>query len=384
MSAPSSTDGPAGSPLRLAVEDAGSREAWEAAAAGVLRRSRRLGQEDPDSAVWDVLTRSTLDGFGVRPLGTAQDVADLPAHGEPGLPPFTRGSGVSSALEGWDIRTPVLAPDPATAREEALVDLDNGATSLWLQLVPGGLAAGDLATVLDGVLLDLAPVALEAPLDPVGAAEALVAVLDDRGTDPHPGTNLGGDPLGQLLRRLALDGEEGEVSDDGVVGRLAGLARGTGVRALVVDATAAHDLGASDGQELGWSLAVGAAYLRQLVAAGVDVDTAAGLVDFRYAVTDEQLTSIAKLRAARRVWHRVCQASGVAVEARGQRQHAVTSRPMMARVDPWVNILRTTVAAFAAGAGGAAAVTVLPFDAPLGVPAELGRRVARNVSSLLV
>ena len=61
-----------------------------------------------------------------------------------------------------------------------------------------------------------------------------------------------------------------------------------------------------------------------------------------------------------------------------QRQHAVTSRPMMSKYDPWVNMLRTTVAAFAAGVGGADSVTVLPFDSPLGRPDAFGRRIARN------
>jgi methylmalonyl-CoA mutase len=57
---------------------------------------------------------------------------------------------------------------------------------------------------------------------------------------------------------------------------------------------------------------------------------------------------------------------------------------MLTKYDPWVNLLRTTVAAFAAGVGGADAVTVLPFDTRLGVPDALGRRMARNISSLLV
>jgi methylmalonyl-CoA mutase len=105
-------------------------------------------------------------------------------------------------------------------------------------------------------------------------------------------------------------------------------------------------------------------------------------VEFRYAATDEQFPTIAKLRAARRLWARVLELSE-AVE-RTQRQHVVTSRPMMSKYDPWVNMLRTTVAAFAAGVGGADAVTVLPFDSTLGVPDAFGRRIARNTSSLLI
>jgi methylmalonyl-CoA mutase len=72
------------------------------------------------------------------------------------------------------------------------------------------------------------------------------------------------------------------------------------------------------------------------------------------------------------------------MEHRGMRLHAVTSRPMMSKYDPWVNMLRTTVAAFAAGVGGADSVTVLPFDSPLGRPDAFGRRIARNTSHLLI
>ena len=57
---------------------------------------------------------------------------------------------------------------------------------------------------------------------------------------------------------------------------------------------------------------------------------------------------------------------------------------MMSKYDPWVNMLRTTVAAFAATVGGADAVTVQPFDRPLGRPDAFGRRVARNQMALLV
>ena len=153
---------------------------------------------------------------------------------------------------------------------------------------------------------------------------------------------------------------------------------------VVVDATAVHDRGASDAQELGYALAVGA---RVPARADRRRDRRStrppGCVEFRYAATDEQFPTIAKLRAARRLWARVLELSGGRA-AGEQRQHAVTSRPMMSKYDPWVNMLRTTVAAFAAGVGGADAVTVLPFDSPLGRPDAFGRRIARNTSSLLI
>jgi methylmalonyl-CoA mutase len=66
------------------------------------------------------------------------------------------------------------------------------------------------------------------------------------------------------------------------------------------------------------------------------------------------------------------------------RQHVVTSWPMMTRHDPWSNMLRTTLACFGACVGGADVVTVRPFDAALGRPDALARRIARNTPALLL
>ena len=367
----------------LAGGEPHSREAWEKAAADVLRKTGRMREGDSDALVWSKLTRTTLDGIEISPLGTPLLVADVPEPGEPGLAPFTRGSVAGRPDEGWDVRAHVADPDAAKSAQDVLTDLENGVTSLWVQLGPAGVAVRDLPTVLEHVLLDLAPVVLDAPADPVGTAKAFAGLLDAKGVDPAPGTSLGGDPLGAAVRHAANPAHPEAADLESTVRELAGLAQERGTYALTVDATAVHDLGATDAQELGYSLAVGAAYLRLLTATGVDVETAAGLLEFRYAATDEQFPTIAKLRAARRLWHRVLDLSG-APGAAGQVQHAVTSRPMMTKYDPWVNMLRTTVAAFAAGVGGASSITVLPFDSALGLPDTLARRNARNTSSLLI
>ncbi|NYG55104.1 methylmalonyl-CoA mutase family protein [Nocardioides perillae] len=384
---------PAQGSLALASpEDTAGRAEWEAATAAVLRKARRLRDDEPDTAVWERLTRTTLDGLAVAPIGTPEHVVDLPPVGAPGAAPFTRGRLPGRPEGGWDVRTVVGGQDAEALNELALLDLENGATSLWVE-VGGPLAAADLPALLDGVFLDLAPVVLEAPADPLGAARALVAHLADLGVTPAEGTNLGVDPVGVALRGVRSpdsppDSPPGSLpsADDvaRVVTEAAELARSAGTLALVVDGTALHDRGASDAQELGYVLALGAAYLRGLTAAGLDVDDALGLLEFRLAATDEQFPTIAKLRAARQAWSRVAELSGASPEAGGMRQHVVTSRPMMSRYDPWVNMLRTTVAAFAAGVGGADSLTVVPFDEPLGVPEALGRRNARNTSSLLI
>jgi len=329
--------------LRLAAPgDTADRADWERAAADVLRKARRLSDDDPDAAVWAALTQTTYDGVEIPPLGT----------------PGPHGAVRPRRAGAWDVRTLNRGDNAA-----AIQDLENGATSLWLTLG----ADHDIAAALEGVRLDLAPVVLSAPGHQLAAARSFVDLLTRSDGTPHRATNLGGDPL-------AEDGADALA--------VAGLARELGVRGLVVDATVVHDLGASDAQEVGYSLAVGAHLLRLLTEHGFDVDGATGLTEFRYAATDEQFPTIAKLRAARRCWARVLALSDAG--SLPQRQHVVTSHPMLSAYDPWVNMLRGTVAAFAAGVGGADAVTVVPFDSPLGEPDAFGRRIARNVSSLLI
>jgi methylmalonyl-CoA mutase len=362
-------------PLSTGLEH--TQDEWETATAAVLRKSRRLAEDADDGDVWATLATTTLDGISVSPLGTPALSADLGDGGLPGQAPFTRGASATRELDGWDVRAWFTDPDVERTARDVVTDLENGVNSLWISAGTGGVPIDALATVLEPVFVDLAAVTLDAPFEPLEAARALAAVIADKGVTAAAGTSLGADPIGAAFRG------RGDADLDTAV-EIARLALPLGVRGLTVDATAVHDAGATDVQELAYSLATGAQYLRVLVEAGLTVDEAAGLIDFRYAATDEQFPTIAKLRAARRLWGRVAELSGVTTAAAGQLQHAVTSRPMMATYDPYVNMLRTTVAAFAAGVGGAAAVTVLPFDEPLGLPEPFSRRIARNTSSLLI
>ena len=378
----------------------GDEASWAAAAAAVLRKSGRLSADTPDSDAWEALARTTVEGLTVPPLGTPARSVGLPTAAAltaaPGQAPFLRGPVEPAGIAGgWDIRSLIADPDADAANRAALADLDGGASSLWVRLGEGGPDPDQLPAVLDGVHLDMAPVVLQGahPDTDLAAARALADLVRNRRVSLHPDGNVGADPIGRVadaglagqgIARAAgtPDSHAATVFRD--LPETLSLAQECGVRALVVDGTVAHDAGAGDAGELGYTIAAGVAYLRALCAAGVDVDAACGLIEFRYAATDDQFTTIAKLRAARLAWHRVAEISGASPPSRAQRQHAVTSRAMLSRYDPWVNLLRTTVAAFAAGVGGARAVTVLPFDSALGIPDGFGRRMARNISALLL
>ena len=363
MSAPSD-------PLPLAAEfPPATRDQWIELVTGVLGRSGRPDDTDPVAA----LSSTTYDGISVLPLYSAAD-APAPAVGTPGSTPYVRGATADGpTVTGWDVRQRHADPEPARLRAGLLADLGAGVTSVWLVLGEAGLPVADLPAALEGVYVELAPVALDAGVQTAAAAEAYLRLVGERGLDPaEVRGSLGADPVGLRARTGA--------SAD--LGLLRPRPDHPNLRVATVDATIYHDAGASDATELAVATAVGVAYLRALTDAGLDIESALDAVEFRFAVTADQFASIAKLRAARRVWDRV--ASLCAAEpARGQRQHAVTSAAMMTRRDPWVNMLRTTVACFAAAVGGADAITVLPFDAALGLPDDLARRIARNTQSIL-
>jgi methylmalonyl-CoA mutase len=351
---------------------AADRDRWRELVKDVLRKSGAATDDTPPADVESLIATTTYDDIRVAPLYTAEDSGP----GRPGLAPHFRLSGEGvRALAGWDVRQRHAHPDPAATREAVRTDLENGATSVWLTLGPAGLPVSGLAEALADVRLGHAPVVLDAGEETEAAAGALLALAADRGVTPTG--NLGADPLGLAARSGRAVPMEGAValgvrSADGH----------PGLRAITVDATVHHDAGGSDAQELGCSVAAGVAYLRALTEAGLTVDQALGQLEFRYAATADQFLTIAKLRAARRLWARVAQVSGGS--SHGQWQHAVTSSAMMTARDPWVNMLRTTIAAFAAGVGGADSVTVQPFDARLGLPDDFSRRIARNTQSLLL
>ncbi|MEE1795680.1 methylmalonyl-CoA mutase family protein [Streptomyces sp. BE308] len=353
-----------------------SHDQWQSLVEGVLRKS---GKEVSGAAAEEALSTTLEDGLTTRPLYTSHDTS--PDTGFPGFAPFTRGSRAEgTAAAGWDVRQRHALPDPARLNEAVLGDLENGVTSLWLTVgAPTGIPVSGLARALDGVYLDLAPVALDAPTEFDSAVRELLRLYEERGVPKAAARgSLGADPLG----RAAVTGAEPDLTAAvhwaGVCDR-----EYPGLRAMGVDALPYHGAGGSAAEELGLSLATGVAYLRALTGAGMSVEAACAQLEFRYAATADQFLTIAKLRAARRLWARVAEACGAA-GAGAQRQHAVTSPVMMTRRDPWVNMLRTTLAALAAGVGGADAVTVLPFDHALGLPDAFARRIARNTSTILM
>ena len=193
---------------------------------------------------------------------------------------------------------------------------------------------------------------------------------------------MGADPLTATLSdRPAPPIEE-------VISMAAKVADDHGVRAITVDGPAFHNLGANATWELAGSIAAAVSYLRVLTESGLPVAKALSQISFRLAADDDQFLTIAKVRALRRLWARVAEVVGEP-DGGAAVVHAETSLPMMTQRDPWVNMLRTTLAAFGAGVGGADTVLVFPFDVAIeggfpGMATSFARRMARNIQLLLL
>ena len=363
---------------------------WQTNVAGVLAKSTRKAVEDLPAEPERLLDSPTYDGFPVRPLYTSLDGLAEPAL--PGHWPFTRGGDAHrDVLAGWKVAEPfpiagdVDVADVRVVNGAILLALTDGTSALEVRVGTGGVPVDQLDRVFEGVFLDLVPVILDAGTDVAGAADQLLTLVQPFDADQRArlSIDLGADPLTAPLSGRAAATEADVVATAAKLTEYAG-----GVRAVTVDAAALHNLGASASLELAGAIAAGVAYLRLLTESGLSVADALRQISFRFAADDDQFATIAKLRAARRLWARVAEVAG-APDAGAATIHAVTSKAMMSQRDPWVNMLRTTLAAFAAGVGGADTVLVETFDAAIdgglpGTAVTFSRRMARNTQLLLL
>lgn len=321
----------------------------------------------------DALVKHTADGLSIQPLYTADTAPDV-----------VRDLSARDADRPWDLRMRVAHADPRQAAAEGLKDLEGGAASLLLAIDPAGQvgvavgSAEDLAKALDGVMLDLAPVALDAGYLGPRAADWLGTLAK---AAPNAPLAFHMDPLTTFAETGASPGpiESHIISAATVAARLAT----TYSKASLFLATgrAAHESGGSNTEELAVMTASALAYAKAMVRAGLTMDEAFRRIVLGVSLDGEYFTGIAKVRAARALWARVTQACGVTVPARVEVR---SSNRMLARADAWTNLLRLTSAGFAAAVGGADVVVLGAFTDAIGLPTAFARRQARNTQLVLM
>jgi methylmalonyl-CoA mutase len=315
------------------------------------------------SPVGSLLAR-TLDGLDIEPLygpGPSPRNAPLPR--------------VASDDAAWDIRAPIDHADPAAANALALEALEGGASSL---LIDAPASEEALARTLAGVVMESAPVALDAGFGGPAAARWLAAAAKG---SPAARLALHLDPLGAFAVAGASPGPI-EAHLELAARTAAELAPAFPDASLfLASGRSVHEAGGRAGLELAVMAGAAIAYAKALASAGLPIEQALAGIVLGVAIDGDVLTSIARLRAAREIWRRITAACGSPMPARIE---ARASRRMLTAMDPWTNLLRLTAAGFAGAVGGADAIVLSTFTDALGRPGERARRLARNTQLILM
>ena len=185
-----------------------TQEQWHKEVLKVLNRGRPEGKQLNLEKGMARLEPTTVDGVKIEPMYTRQDAPeDL---GAPGVPPFTRGTTIrTGAIDSWDVRALHEDPDVAFTRKAILTDLERGVTSIWLRVGDDAIAASDVDSVLEGVLLNLAKIEVSSRDDQAAAADALLAAIEKSDAKKDEiSFNLGIDPIGSA----AINGGEPDLS----------------------------------------------------------------------------------------------------------------------------------------------------------------------------
>lgn len=369
---------------------------------------RKLVEAELKGAPFDKkMFTATYEGITLKPIYRREDIANLPhVNSLPGFAPFVRGGSASGYVkESWDVSQEIAVASPTEFNFAARNSIGRGLNALNMVLdratrngldpdwaAPedvgfGGLSIAtldDLNRALDGVLLDKTSLFVRSGASALPFAALLVALARKRKTSLatlHGCIEM--DPLGVLAHEGKLP-----QSLDGAYREMAALTEWAAKNApqlqtLCVHSRAWHEAGGSAVQELAYTLASGVEYLRQLAKLGLDVNTTAPRLRFAVTVGTNFFLEIAKLRALRMLWSRAVAAAGGNETAQKISLHVRTSQWNKSVVDPYNNLLRATVEAFAGVLGGCDSMQVGAFDEVVRPPDDFSLRVARNTQLVL-
>jgi methylmalonyl-CoA mutase len=343
------------------------RERWLALVA------KALGEKSFE----DTLVSHTSDGIRVEPLSERAT----------GSQPCLR----ANPKQPWIVCQRIDDPDVERARVQIAEDLAQGATGLSLVFegAPNAFGYGlpanaqTLERVLEGVSLNQVHLRIDVHPSSRAMADWLVAVLTRRRADPSRlSLSFGIDPAAIFAGtgRLRMSIEALQASMPQSLAHF--FALGVPGILLEADGRVPHNAGATEAQELGFMLAAAVSHLRLFEQARQALIYAAPHIGFALSVDQDQFLSMAKIRALRRLWSRVQDACSIPPSE--AIIHAETSYRMMSAADAETNILRTTVACFAAAVGGADSIAILPHTIAHGLPAGFARRIARNTQTIMV
>ena len=371
----------------------------------------------PTKADWDAAAHKevkgkdlgwrTPEGIEVRPLYTAEDIAGLDP-GLPGFAPFTRGPYASMyAGRPWTIRQYAgfstaeesnafyrrnlaagqkglsVAFDLATHRgydsDHPRVTGDVGKAGVAIDTL------ADMAVLFDGIPLDQMSVSMTMNGAVLPVMAFYIVAAEEQGVSQE---QLTGTIQNDILKEFAVrntyiypPAPSMRIVADIIEYCSANMPK---FNSISISGYHMHEAGATAVQELAFTLADGMDYVRAARAKGLDVDAFAPRLSFFFGIGMNFFMEVAKLRAARLLWHRIMDAFGAKSEkSKMLRTHCQTSGVSLTEQDPYNNIVRTTIEAMAAVLGGTQSLHTNSFDEAVALPTDFSARIARNTQLVL-
>jgi methylmalonyl-CoA mutase len=353
------------------------------------------------------LTWQTPEGIAVKPLYTAEDVANI----EPGLPgfaPFTRGVRASMyAGRPWTIRQYAgfstaeesnafyhrnlkagqkglsVAFDLATHRgydsDHPRVTGDVGKAGVAIDTID------DMKILFDGIPLDQMSVSMTMNGAVIPILAFFIVAGEEQGV---PRAQLDGTIQNDILKEFMVRNTYIYPPEPSmrIISDIFGYTSREMPKFNSISISGYHmqEAGATQVQELAFTIADGAEYVKYGVASGLDIDKFAGRLSFFFAIGMNFFMEIAKLRAARVLWHRVMTNLGAKDErSKMLRTHCQTSGVSLTEQDPYNNVMRTTIEAMAAMLGGTQSLHTNALDEAIALPTDFSARIARNTQLVI-
>ncbi|HTI99388.1 MAG TPA: methylmalonyl-CoA mutase family protein [Dongiaceae bacterium] len=350
---------------------------------------------------------TTHEGITLKPIYCRSDTANLPhLNSLPGFAPFVRGASASGHVkEAWKISQEIAIASPMEFNHAARTSISGGLNALNMVLDratrngqdPDGAPAEDvgcgglsLATLSDldcalaGVDLETTPIFIRTGASALPVAALLLALVRSR---KQAAVNLRGcietDPLGVLAHEGRLPQSLGHAYAEMTVLTSWAVRNAPHLQTICVHSRPWHESGGSAVQELAYTVATGIEYLRQLHQRGVEVSVAAPRLRFAVTVGTNFFMEIAKLRALRMLWSRAVAVGGGGEAAQKLSLHVRSSQWNKSVVDPYNNLLRTTVESLAGVLGGCDSMQVGAYDEVARQPNDFSLRIARNTQLVL-
>jgi methylmalonyl-CoA mutase len=349
----------------------------------------------------------TPEGIVVKPLYTADDVADLDP-GLPGFAPFTRGVRASMyAGRPWTIRQYAgfstaeesnafyrrnlaagqkglsVAFDLATHRgydsDHPRVTGDVGKAGVAIDTID------DMKILFDGIPLDKMSVSMTMNGAVIPILAFFIVAGEEQGVAQ---ADLDGTIQNDILKEFMVRNTYIYPPEPSmrIISDIFGYTSRNMPKFNSISISGYHmqEAGATQLQELAFTIADGAEYVRYGVASGLDIDKFAGRLSFFFAIGMNFFMEIAKLRAARVLWHRVMTNLGAKDErSKMLRTHCQTSGVSLTEQDPYNNVMRTTIEAMAAMLGGTQSLHTNALDEAIALPTDFSARIARNTQIVI-